>query len=62
LPFGLKNAPAKFSKVMDWVLVGLNFAKCYIDDIIVFNPTSKDQNIICRRYLEDLKIITLNFI
>jgi hypothetical protein len=24
------------------VLARLSFAKCYIDDIIVFNPTSKD--------------------
>jgi hypothetical protein len=36
LPFGLKNAPTKFQWVMDWVLVGIGFAKCYIDDIIVF--------------------------
>jgi hypothetical protein len=27
---------------MDLVLAGLGFAKCYIDDIIVFNPTLKD--------------------
>jgi hypothetical protein len=41
-PFGFKNAPPKFQRVMDRVLVGLGFAKCYIDDIIVFNPTSMD--------------------
>jgi hypothetical protein len=27
---------------MDLVLAGLGFAKCFIDDIIVFNPTLKD--------------------
>jgi hypothetical protein len=42
LPFGLKNAPAKFQRVMDWVLVGFGFAKCYIDDIIVFSLTLED--------------------
>jgi hypothetical protein len=42
LPFGFKNAPAKFQSVMDRVLAGLGFAKCYIDDIIVLSPTSKD--------------------
>jgi len=42
LPFGLKNALAKFQKVMDRVLVGLGFAKCYIDDIIIFSLTLGD--------------------
>jgi hypothetical protein len=42
LPFGLKNAPIEFQKVMDQVLAKLGFTKCHIDDIIVFNPTSKD--------------------
>jgi hypothetical protein len=27
---------------MDRVLARLGFAKCYIDDIIVFSPTSED--------------------
>ncbi len=39
LPFGLKNAFVKFQRVMDQVLVGLSFAKCSIDDIIVFSLT-----------------------
>jgi hypothetical protein len=42
LPFGLKNAPINFQRVMDRMLVGFGFAKCYINDIIVFNPTSMD--------------------
>jgi hypothetical protein len=42
LPFGLKNALEKFQWVMDQVLVGFNFAKCYIDDIIVFSLTLGD--------------------
>jgi len=39
LPFGLKIANVEFQQVMDQVLAGLTFAKCYIDDIIVFNLT-----------------------
>jgi hypothetical protein len=27
---------------MDWVLARFGFSKRYIDDIIAFNPTSKD--------------------
>jgi hypothetical protein len=41
LPFNLKNALVEFQRVLDWMLVGLIFAKCYIDGIIVFNSTSK---------------------
>ncbi len=39
LSFELKNITIKFHMVMDHILVGLDFAKCYIDDIIVFSPT-----------------------
>ena len=42
LPFGLKNAPAEFQRVMDRVLAGLPFVKCYIDDILVFSENVKE--------------------
>jgi hypothetical protein len=42
LPFGLKNPHANFQRVMDQVLARLGFAKCYIDDIIIFSPTLED--------------------
>jgi hypothetical protein len=42
LPFGLKNVPTEFQRVMDYILVGLGFAKCYIDDIIIFRLTLED--------------------
>ena len=35
LPFGLKNAPAEFSRIMNSVLGDLSFVKLYIDDIII---------------------------
>jgi hypothetical protein len=37
LPFGLKNAPVEFQRVMDKIFSGLEFVKCYIDDIVVFS-------------------------
>jgi hypothetical protein len=42
LSFESKNTPIKFHIVMDHVLVGLDFAKCYIDDIIVFSSTIEE--------------------
>jgi len=35
MPFGLKNAPVFFQQVMDQVLEGADFLKCYIDDVLM---------------------------
>jgi hypothetical protein len=35
MPFGLKNAPIFFQRIMDQVLEGADFLKCYIDDVLV---------------------------
>ena len=41
VPFGLCNAPATFSRLMDRVLTGLHWETClfYLDDIIIFSST-----------------------
>ena len=41
VPFGLCNAPATFSRLMDRILAGLHWETClfYLDDIIVFSST-----------------------
>ena len=41
VPFGLCNAPATFSRLMDRMLSGLHWETClfYLDDIIVFSST-----------------------
>jgi hypothetical protein len=38
LPFGLRNAPATFQKVIDIILSGVKWKTClvYLDDVIVF--------------------------
>jgi len=35
MPMGLKNAPAIFQKIMEWVLKDIDFADPYIDDVII---------------------------
>jgi len=35
MPFRLKNAHVFFQRIMDQVLEGANFLKCYIDDVLV---------------------------
>jgi hypothetical protein len=58
LPFLKSKTFAKIKKVMDKMLMGFGFAKCYIDDIIVFNLT-------IRNHIQHLKYsinITLRFI
>ncbi len=35
MPFGLKNAHVFFQRIMDQVLEGADFLKCYIDDVLV---------------------------
>ncbi len=61
LPFGLKNALTKFQRVMDRVLVGLGFAKFYIDDIIVFSLTLEDHKHHMQEVFEKLKNHNLKF-
>jgi hypothetical protein len=39
LPFGLKNAPSHFSKIMFQALGDLRFVKIYLDDITIHSTT-----------------------
>lgn len=37
MPFGLKNAPAEFSRIMHQVLGNFEFVQIYLDDITIFS-------------------------
>jgi len=45
MPFGLKNAPATFQRLMNAVLVGMQGIRClvYLDDIVIYG-SSQDHN------------------
>ena len=57
VPFGLCNAPATFSRLMDRVLSGLHWETClfYLDDIIVFSSTWEEHLARLRQVFEKLR-------
>ena len=57
VPFGLCNAPATFSHLIDCVLAGLHWETClfYLDDIIVFSSTWKEHLARLRQVFERLR-------
>lgn len=46
MPFGLKGAPARFQRLMDHVLIGLQGIKCfvYLDDLVLYAQTLQEHN------------------
>ena len=57
VPFGLCNASATFSRLMDRVLAGLHWEMClfYLDDIIVFSSTWEEHLARLREVFERLR-------
>ena len=61
-PFGLKNAPSKFSEMMTVVIEGLtSFVYNYLDDFLVFSETLRDHLLHFRQLLKRLKKIVFFF-
>ena len=61
VPFGLCNAPATFSRLIDRVLAGLHWETClfYLDDIIVFAATWEEHLARLRQVFERLRHVEL---
>ena len=61
VPFGLCNAPATFSRLMDRVLSGLHWETClfYLDDIIVSSSTWEEHLARLRQVFERLRCANL---
>jgi hypothetical protein len=56
LPFKLKNAPAEFQHVMDKILAGLDFVRCYINDSVVYSDTMEEHQIHLQIVFKRLKV------
>ena len=50
LPFGLKNAPAQFSRMMKIILGDFRFVEIYLDDIIIYSSSYES-------HLEHIKLV-----
>ena len=50
LPFGLKNAPAQFSRMMQIILGDFRFVEIYLDDIIIYSSSYES-------HLEHIKLV-----
>ena len=55
VPFGLCNAPATFSRLMDRIFSGLRWEMClfYLDDIIVYPPPGRNISLGSGKFLGD---------
>ena len=57
MPFGLKNAPATFQRLMNSVLTGLQGLRCliYLDDIVIFARDLQDHTVKLREIFDRLQ-------
>ena len=60
MPFGLKNAPAFFQRLMDTTLrAQYEFCRCYIDDLIIFSKSFEEHLTHLRAVFERLRAKTI---
>ena len=55
VPFGLAQAPAYFQTLINKVLIGLNFAMGYLDDIIIFSRSEEEHLIHLEKVFQRLQ-------
>jgi len=57
MPFGLKNTPATFQRLMNAVLVGMQGIRCfvYLDDIVIYGSSLQEHNKRLTKVLQQLR-------
>lgn len=54
MPFGMKNSPATFQRLINKVIAGLHGCEAYIDDVIIYSDTWEEHLQIIRKFFERL--------
>ena len=54
MPFGMKNSPATFQRLINSVISGLGGCDAYIDDVIIYSETFEEQLDIIRSFFNRL--------
>ena len=64
LPFGVKNAPSVFQRMMDSLIFDLKNVKVYLDDLVVFTDTWEDHMATLRELFRRLREtnLTINLV
>ncbi|MDA3086465.1 RNase H-like domain-containing protein [Campylobacter sp. CS_ED1] len=62
MPFGMKNSPATFQRLINSILAGLDNCKAYIDDVIIYTETFDDHLQTIRAFFDRLTeaMLTIN--
>ena len=65
MPFGMKNSPATFQRLVNSLIFGLNGCKAYIDDVIIYSEVWEQHLEIIREFfkrLSDAKQLTCQIV
>ena len=64
MPFGMKNAPATFQRLINRLIADIDGCEAYIDDVIIYSNTWETHLEIMRKFLQRLReaSLTINLI
>ena len=62
MPFGMKNSPASFQRLINKVIANLEGCEAYIDDVIIYSDTWEEHLRIIQEFFERLSraMLTIN--
>ena len=59
MPFGMKNSPATFQRLINQVTSGLSGCDAYIDDVVIYSDTWEEHLDVTRKFFERLSAAKL---